>query len=310
MGCLVTLVLVLTGCGGPPGTRPVPPAAAAPAPWSVAAAEATYPVAVRVLRLRRGPGRPLPTHVFYPAAAAHSERPATGRFPLVLFSHGLSGSPERYAATLATWAAAGFVVAAPRYPYTNEFAVPFRRADIVHQPADARFVIDRVRRLGSTRGDPLWHRIDGRNVSGGRAFGRRIHHLRAVHGGARRAAAGRGDHGGLAGAGRVRRVHRPGCCSCRASPTRSCRWRRAGGSTRGCRGRRRTCCCGTTRPRPIAARRPRLPADERRGDRLPAVDPVRRRGRPVVCCPAAVDPPLRLAAEFARRQWVGCIGVR
>ncbi|GIE94000.1 hypothetical protein Ari01nite_14650 [Paractinoplanes rishiriensis] len=83
----------------------------------------------------------------------------------MLFSHGLTGSPERYAIALADWAAAGFVVAAPRYPYTNRYARPFRRADIVNQPADARYVIERVRRLDITRGDPLRARIDRDRVA-------------------------------------------------------------------------------------------------------------------------------------------------
>jgi dienelactone hydrolase len=155
-------------------------------------------VGARILRLERGADRPLPTLLFYPVgqptaaagdvgAAAAGERPppgrteparrkrvhvvqgklawtarppATGRFPLVLFCHGLSGSPERYADALAGWAAAGFVVAAPTFPHTSEFTDDFRRPDIVNQPADARYVLARVQALGRTRGDPLWHRID------------------------------------------------------------------------------------------------------------------------------------------------------
>jgi dienelactone hydrolase len=168
------LALAIGACTAPvPATAP-PPAVALRAP---AVAAVTYPVGLRLLRLRRGPHRPLPTLVFYPAAvpSRYPQRPsgtpragaepAPGRFPLVLFSHGLTGTPKRYAAALATWAAAGFMVAAPSYPYTNQFADPFRRADIVHQPADARYVLNRVRRLGVTRGDPLWHRIDGDHVA-------------------------------------------------------------------------------------------------------------------------------------------------
>ncbi|MFI5889142.1 alpha/beta hydrolase family protein [Actinoplanes sp. NPDC051513] len=91
--------------------------------------------------------------------------PAEGRFPLVLFCHGLSGSPERYADALAAWAAAGFVVAAPTFPHTSEFTDDFRRPDIVNQPADARYVLARVRALDLTPGDPLWHRIDTDHIA-------------------------------------------------------------------------------------------------------------------------------------------------
>ena len=177
--------------------------------------EVRYPVGVRVLRLRRGPLRPLPTLVFYPAMdapaaipagalphpiAAHPHpagalphqvypapqpqtlpqrwiarpqpgpgrsgavpglRPAQGRFPLVLYSHGLSGSPQRVAGTLVGWAAAGFVVAAPSYPYTHEHTRSYRRWDIVNQPDDARFVIRSVLRLD----DPLRASIDAGHIA-------------------------------------------------------------------------------------------------------------------------------------------------
>ena len=86
--------------------------------------------------------------------------PAVGRFPLVLFSHGLRGSPERYSAAVASWAAAGFVVAAPFYPHTNVEAARFDRADIVNQPRDAAYVIKRVRRLDRVASDPLAGHID------------------------------------------------------------------------------------------------------------------------------------------------------
>ena len=176
------LALAAGAClGQPPSARtavtPPRPSAASAAPTPAKAV--TYPVGRRVLHLSRGRSRPLPTLVYYPAGGRSTtaggqsttaggrstpgratREPARGRFPLVLFSHGLSGSPERYAATLEAWAAAGFVVAAPTYPHTSEFTTAFRRRDIVNQPADARYVLDRVRRLNLIRGDPLWHRID------------------------------------------------------------------------------------------------------------------------------------------------------
>lgn len=169
---LATLVLALAGggCGYVPAPMPVvvpPPPFVVPAPLPV-----TYPVGLRILHLHRGSHRPLPTLVFYPAAARTPAAwgppepvwtpapPAPGRFPLVIFCHGLSGSAKRYAGTLADWAAAGFVVAAPTFPYTSEFTDDFRRPDIVNQPADARFVLRQVERLNETAGDPLRHRMD------------------------------------------------------------------------------------------------------------------------------------------------------
>jgi dienelactone hydrolase len=147
----VLAALVLAGCGS--GSAPVAMAPAAPVVAPAAPAPITYPVGLRVLHLQRGANRPLPTMVFYPAVPG-------GRFPLVIFCHGLSGSAERYATTLAGWAAAGFVVAAPTFPYTSEFTDDFRRPDIVNQPADARFVLRQVERLNRSPGDPLRHRMD------------------------------------------------------------------------------------------------------------------------------------------------------
>jgi dienelactone hydrolase len=92
-------------------------------------------------------------------------QPAFGRFPLVLFSHGLRGSPTRYSAALVSWAAAGFVVAAPSYPHTSQESTQFHRADIVNQPADALFVLRHVRALDGTPGDPLAGHIDVERVA-------------------------------------------------------------------------------------------------------------------------------------------------
>ncbi|MET0414863.1 MAG: chlorophyllase [Actinoplanes sp.] len=200
VGGLLALTLALSagGCVGSNPQPALPPAAAVAAPPAVK--HVTYPVGLRVLPLWRGKDRPLPTLVFYPSAlpapaaltvaapqlgARTVERrtlrrlqkhdtlahgvleapPAVGRFPLVVFSHGLSGSPEWCAAVLASWASAGFVVVAPTFPYTSEFTRDYRREDIVNQPDDVRHVLQRVRRLDTTPGDPLRGRIDGDRVA-------------------------------------------------------------------------------------------------------------------------------------------------
>ncbi|WP_433369973.1 alpha/beta hydrolase family protein [Actinoplanes sp. CA-142083] len=193
-GLAVALAITLTaaGCFGPASPPPISSPSSSPlleAPPPPPVKHAAYAVGARILHLERGGDRPLPTLVFYPVgrvldvgASVSRERPkpagkkrvkvvqgklawkarppAAGKFPLVLFCHGLSGSPERYADALASWAAAGFVVAAPTFPHTSEFTDDFRRPDIVNQPADARYVLARVQALNLTPGDPLWHRID------------------------------------------------------------------------------------------------------------------------------------------------------
>ncbi|MDG4823067.1 dienelactone hydrolase family protein [Asanoa sp. WMMD1127] len=96
-------------------------------------------------------GRELPTTVYYPEGA--------GRFPVVLFSHGLGGRPVDYAPLLRRWAAAGFVVAAPAYPHTSGDAADYDVLDVVNQPADASYAIGKVLALDARRGDALFHRL-------------------------------------------------------------------------------------------------------------------------------------------------------
>lgn len=133
----------------PPGTAPAAP----------------FAVGRRVLSFSRGADRPLPTTVWYPAAGAASGRGAApvedapvaaGRFPAVLFSHGLTAQPEDYAAMLARWARAGFVVAGPAYPRTSYGAADFYALDIVNQPLDASAVLDSLLALA----DPLGEMVD------------------------------------------------------------------------------------------------------------------------------------------------------
>jgi dienelactone hydrolase len=124
----------------------------------------SYAVGRRTFSFARGADRPLPTTVWYPATGAAPGSPdpvddaaaATGRFPLVLFSHGLTGQPNDYADMLARWAQAGFVVAGPTYPHTSYGAVELDAEDIVNQPADASYVLDEL--LGGD--DPLRAIID------------------------------------------------------------------------------------------------------------------------------------------------------
>ncbi len=123
------------------------------------APERPYPVGTRTLALARGADRPLPTTVWYPAGAGGV---AAGRHPLVLFSHGLGGLPEHFAGLARTWAAAGFVVAAPTYPHTNG-NTRVRRADLRNQPADAAHVLGALR--GLPAGDPLAGHVDGDDVA-------------------------------------------------------------------------------------------------------------------------------------------------
>lgn len=85
----------------------------------------------------RARGRPLPTAVSVPEVGA--------RAPLIVFCHGFLGHPRKFTRLVARWADAGFVVAAPVFPLTNdEKAPPHVVDDVVNQPADVSFVLDEL----------------------------------------------------------------------------------------------------------------------------------------------------------------------
>jgi dienelactone hydrolase len=77
-------------------------------------------------------------------------------------SHGASGHPDEYAEQIPTWAADGFVVAAPEFPLTNR-DVPGARSnftDVANQPGDVSFVIDQVLAAGEDPESPLHGLVD------------------------------------------------------------------------------------------------------------------------------------------------------
>ncbi|MEV1285654.1 alpha/beta hydrolase [Micromonospora sp. NPDC049679] len=147
-------------------------AAPVPAPRAAAAPQQAYAVGVRTLTFGRGTARPLPTIAWYPAASGSAgDAPrrnvplADGRFPIVLYSHGLHSMPAHHAALTTRWAAAGFVVVAPAYPYTNLRTARFDRGDVRNQPADAWHVINQVRVLNDVPGDLFAGRLDTARVA-------------------------------------------------------------------------------------------------------------------------------------------------
>jgi predicted dienelactone hydrolase len=110
----------------------------------VAAPTVDAKVRVRVFhfvdRSRTTAPRELDTVVRYPARR--------GRYPLIVFAHGFALTPARYASLLEAWSEAGYVVAAPVFPYTNANARGGpTEADLVNQPGDMSFVITRLLEL-------------------------------------------------------------------------------------------------------------------------------------------------------------------
>ncbi|SCF11531.1 alpha/beta hydrolase family protein [Micromonospora mirobrigensis] len=173
------LTVGLAGCSGDPAPSARPAAPTPPASTPPADTKATVPaprvpeghaptrafaVGVRQLKLNRGGDRPLPVTLWYPApgaaggSAQRSVPAAAGRFPVVMFSHGLGGEPGDYATLLTRWAAAGFVVAAPAFPHTRKGA-DGSILDVLNQPADVSYALTKVLALDGAAGDPLRGRL-------------------------------------------------------------------------------------------------------------------------------------------------------
>jgi dienelactone hydrolase len=133
------------------------------------------------------PTRTLSVRVWYPAVAPSADEardddfssvpdpspsfdapPATGAgpFPLIVFGHGLGGVPAVYGDLLESWAAAGFVVAAPAFPLSNENSPGGPDAgDVSNQPGDVSAVITEALTLSSSaEGRVLAGMIDGEHI--------------------------------------------------------------------------------------------------------------------------------------------------
>lgn len=92
-----------------------------------------------------------------------------GPFPLIVFSHGSNGHPDKFTQLLGAWAAAGYVVAAPAFPRTNSRVPQDEQVvgDVAQQPADVSFVIDQMLRLNRSRKSRLHGAIDPKRIGAG-----------------------------------------------------------------------------------------------------------------------------------------------
>ena len=114
--------------------------------------------AVPTLGFKGGKVRKLPTTIWYPNDGG-------GPFPLIVFSHGVSGSPQAYETTLRAWAAAGFVVAGPLFPIGSLANKGNAAAtDVSNQTGDVSFVITKVLAFDRKKKDGLGHIIDAQHI--------------------------------------------------------------------------------------------------------------------------------------------------
>ena len=118
------------------------------------------------------PTRTLETFVYYPAEGKAGGDPtpdaapltAKGPFPLVIFSHGSGvASPLRYDLLFRSWAAAGYVIAAPKHPLSST-SLPGGSSDVVNQPGDVSFLITELLRLSDDPASRYGRLLDGSRI--------------------------------------------------------------------------------------------------------------------------------------------------
>jgi dienelactone hydrolase len=131
----------------------------------------------RTIDTASGPvARSFVTIVRYPVATAAGQR--AGPFPLIVFGHGYSVTPEPYKPLLDAWAKAGFVVAAPVFPLENADAPGGpNEQDLPNQPRDMSLVISSMiatseRSSGALRGilNPRQVAVTGQSDGGDTAL--------------------------------------------------------------------------------------------------------------------------------------------
>jgi dienelactone hydrolase len=120
------------------------------------------------------PSRTLVTTIWYPAQGnATASTPIQGAspdrsggpYPLIVFAHGLGATPQSYEALLSRWAAAGYVVAAPRFPLTSTNAPGgLNPTDVFNQPGDVSYVITSVLHASAQSTGPLAGLVDSRQI--------------------------------------------------------------------------------------------------------------------------------------------------
>jgi fermentation-respiration switch protein FrsA (DUF1100 family) len=169
-----------TGAAGKPGVtvpaHPAQPSAARPSSFAVGVRVLRLVDSSRTVQLANGTSEPrtLTTIVRYPALGPSTQTDvrnapparADGPFPLVVFGHGFAVTPELYARLLASWARAGYVVAAPVFPLESATAPGGpEESDLTNQPEDMRFVISRMLAESSAGSNPLAGLVDPSRIA-------------------------------------------------------------------------------------------------------------------------------------------------
>jgi dienelactone hydrolase len=107
-------------------------------------------------------GVSLPTTVYYPTTAGGA--PLPGIHPLIVFAEGFLALPTYYTNLLQSWAKAGFVVAAPNFPYTSANSSSPEESDDQYEPGQVVTVIQSMLALAHSPNNVLQGIIDPREI--------------------------------------------------------------------------------------------------------------------------------------------------
>jgi dienelactone hydrolase len=146
-------------------TRPAPRNGYALGTRTVTFVDHSRPTAAVPRRsLAAHPYRRITVTIVYPAVGRPGGKvlagamPSGGLFPLVVASHGVTGTGPQFAGLLLPWARAGYVIAAPTYPLSSGPGADID--DLPHQPGDIAFVVRSLRTMTDAAADPLHDHVE------------------------------------------------------------------------------------------------------------------------------------------------------
>lgn len=144
-----------------------------PGPHAVGSVEVTFQDESRPIaqseRHPAAPSRALVTTIYYPAqasAGAMAKLAQGGPFPMLMYSHGYSSSRSEATATANRAASYGYIVVAPDFPLTNLLANNAAPDvdDVVNQPGDVSFLIDRLLAFSKDSNHVLANGVDATRI--------------------------------------------------------------------------------------------------------------------------------------------------
>lgn len=84
--------------------------------------------------------------------------------PLIVLAHGFNGHPDKFTELASAWTDAGFVVAVPKFPLTNDEVAAPQLDDLDQQSVDVDFVIDSMLARSAAPSGSVSGRVDADHI--------------------------------------------------------------------------------------------------------------------------------------------------